>query len=334
MSTAVSIYQGHFGRAALLECDSPLVTHAHPHCHVLVKISGADTRFEVREADYPLDGDTAILVNAWESHSYPHLNPGAPSALILALYIEPAWLAGLERAFAASAFPGFFPRACVALSRHERRLVDDLVIVMLAPPAAAVAELEARLAELMVALIEPHSGWRYHRTLARTGREQRRDRRVATSIAYLEANLSRKVDMGEVARLSGLSRAHFFELFRRSTRLSPEIYANALRMETALARLSADGASLVELSGQLGFSAPGHFTRFFRHHLGVTPSDYRRKLSLFGPRMPLRLRGTKIGRQGKPPYAGVSVLAPTRPKVQATKGRGPSRPPSFQGRKS
>ncbi len=93
MSTAVNILQGRFGRVALLDMDKPLVTHAHHHCHVLIKASGADTYFTVRDRLQPLTDASAVLVNAWEPHAYSHHREGGPRTVILALYIECAWLA-------------------------------------------------------------------------------------------------------------------------------------------------------------------------------------------------------------------------------------------------
>ena len=52
MSTALRIAHGAFGRVALLDMDWSLVRHAHPHCHVLLKVEGADTQFVV--------GDTGL----------------------------------------------------------------------------------------------------------------------------------------------------------------------------------------------------------------------------------------------------------------------------------
>ena len=42
MSSAVKIYQGRFGRVALLDMDAPLVGHAHHHCHILLKAGPLD----------------------------------------------------------------------------------------------------------------------------------------------------------------------------------------------------------------------------------------------------------------------------------------------------
>ena len=43
MSSAVKIFQGRFGRVALLDMDAPLVGHAHHHCHILIKAGGQST---------------------------------------------------------------------------------------------------------------------------------------------------------------------------------------------------------------------------------------------------------------------------------------------------
>jgi AraC family transcriptional regulator, transcriptional activator of pobA len=43
----------------------------------------------------------------------------------------------------------------------------------------------------------------------------------------------------------------------------------------AQAILSRSGASVQEVAYQLGFKEPGHFSRFFKKHTGITPSDFR-----------------------------------------------------------
>src|SRR5271170_1410381 len=107
--------------------DAPLVSHAHHHCHVLLKASGADTFFHVRSKSQPLTSDTAVLVNAWEPHSYQHHGPEAPQTVILALYIEPDWLSAIQHSLSASFHPRFFPQPCVPISKHTRKLADELI---------------------------------------------------------------------------------------------------------------------------------------------------------------------------------------------------------------
>jgi len=101
MSDALRIAHGAFGRVALLDMDRSLVRHAHPHCHVLLKVDGDDTQFLVGDDVAPLTDDLAVLVNAWEPHAYIH-DPRRKNALILALYIEPDWLRSFRPNWAAS----------------------------------------------------------------------------------------------------------------------------------------------------------------------------------------------------------------------------------------
>ena len=68
-----------------------LVRHAHPHCHVLIKASGADTHFAVGDDLVPLTDNQAVLINTWQPHAYVH-DLARPRTIILALYIEPTWL--------------------------------------------------------------------------------------------------------------------------------------------------------------------------------------------------------------------------------------------------
>jgi len=104
MSNALRVVHGVFGRVALLDMDRQLVRHAHPHCHVLLKVEGADTQFALRDAFAPLTEANAVLINAWEPHAYAH-DPRRPRTIILALYIEPSWLKTFRPNWAASAAP-------------------------------------------------------------------------------------------------------------------------------------------------------------------------------------------------------------------------------------
>jgi AraC-like DNA-binding protein len=62
--------------------DCSLVRHAHPHCHVLLKVAGADTQFVVGNRIHALTDSAAVLVDGWQPYSYVH-DPARPRTLIL-----------------------------------------------------------------------------------------------------------------------------------------------------------------------------------------------------------------------------------------------------------
>jgi len=276
MSAAVRILHGKFGRVALLDMDRPLVTHGHSQCHVLIKVSGADTFFSVRDRLYPLTDQTVLLVNSWEPHAYAHHGPDAPGTVILALYIEPVWLTNIEKAFISSGSPGFFPQTCAQISPQVSGLAHRLAMQMLHGEGLGTPSLEILLSDLMLHVIDSFSDWRSLNGMGTVALPQAPDARIRRSLSYMRANIGAELDIDRLASEACLSRAHFFKLFQHDTHLTPHLYLNVLRIEAAISGVARSRTPLASLSDSLGFRAQSHFTRFFQQHLGAPPSQYRK----------------------------------------------------------
>jgi AraC-like DNA-binding protein len=237
--------------------------------------------FSVRDQRQPLTDETAVLINAWELHAYEHHDPKAPRTVVLALYIEPDWLTAIQHPLSLSRHGQFFRHSCVQLTSHTRKLADELVMETWWSDALTPARVEHLLFDLMISVIEPIHDWRAFAAVMRSYHLQPSDARIRRAIACLREHVGAELNMDELAARCGLSRAHFFTLFRQCTKLTPQVYANVLRMETAINNLSHRRKTLGQISYDLGFSAPSHFTRFFREHLGIAPSEYRRVVDLY-----------------------------------------------------
>jgi AraC-like DNA-binding protein len=274
MSDALRIAHGAFGRVALLDMDRSLVRHAHPHCHVLLKVDGHDTQFLVGDRVAPLTDDLAVLVNAWETHAYVH-DPRRENALILALYIEPEWLKAFRPNWAASGTPGFFERSAGEVTPHIRKLALELAAEMVYEPGATRIQ-ERLLSELMIAVIERFTPWRsVGASLSELARSQSVDWRVRKAIGLMRSDPTADLSVCRLAREAGLSRAHFFRVFEESTGVTPHVFLNVLKVELAVGAVVGGEESFASIGERLGFSAPAHFTRFFRDHAGVAPSTFR-----------------------------------------------------------
>ena len=273
MSTALRIAHGAFGRVALLDMDRPLVRHAHPHCHVLLKVEGADTQFMVGDRIYPLTEQMAVLVNGWQPHSYVH-DPVRPRTVILALYIEPDWLTAFRPGWAASGAPGFFGHPSGEVSPRIRSLAMNLAADMMARPEAQGAH-ESALSELMIAVIERFTPWRSFPASIREMNVRSGDWRIRRITASMRREARRGAALDTFAQEAGLSRAHFFRLFESSVGVPPKVFLNVVRMEQAVDAVLNQSASICGISDQLGFAEPAHFTRFFRNHAGVSPREFR-----------------------------------------------------------
>ena len=274
MSDALRIAHGAFGRVALLDMDRSLVRHAHPHCHVLLKVDGDDTQFLVGDHVAPLTDDLAVLVNAWETHAYVH-DPSRKNALILALYIEPDWLRSFRPNWAASGSPGFFEQSAGEVSAHIRQTALDLAAEMVHEPGASRRQ-EELLSELMIAVIERFTPWRsIGASLREIARSSAVDFRVRRAISLMRSDPAAPLSIERLASEAGLSRAHFFRMFETSTGVTPHVFLNVLKVELAVGAVVDGEESFSAIGDRLGFSAPAHFTRFFRDHCSVAPSEFR-----------------------------------------------------------
>ena len=277
MSRGKGVIQGEYGRAALLDINAPVLTHAHPHCHILVKVSGADSDFRVKGRNYPLHDHTVVVVNSWEPHSYPH-PPAAERSIVLALYINTQWLENIDKSFAVSSDRRFFSSPCFQITGAVRRLVDEMALA-LSFAGQGSHDHQEQLLDLVVAVIESFSEWRSLRSVRGAGHWAVSDFRIRRAMQFMQENIGGRFTFDDVACAAGLSRPHFFALFKENTSLTPSLFYSALRMEAAYESLPRTDRPITTISAELGFTAQSHFTRFFRNNLGIPPSEYRRVLN-------------------------------------------------------
>src|SRR3546814_14272615 len=68
------------------------------------------------------------------------------------------------------------------------------------------------------------------------------------------------------------------DLFREQLNTTPQIFWSAVRVEEAMRRMDIDKEGVTQLALDLGFSAPGNFSRFFKEHTGVSPRSEERRV--------------------------------------------------------
>lgn len=102
------------------------------------------------------------------------------------------------------------------------------------------------------------------------------DCRIRKSIQHLNEKMHSEVEFDNVAKEAGLSRPHFYKLFKLQTGITPNLYYNTLRMERAIELLAESNQSVTNVGFDLGFSCQSGFSRFFIANAGLAPSIYRR----------------------------------------------------------
>jgi AraC-like DNA-binding protein len=87
---------------------------------------------------------------------------------------------------------------------------------------------------------------------------------------YFEA-----LDVNDLARAAGLSRAHFSREFRRAFGESPHAYLLTRRLERAAALLRTTDRSVADICVSVGLQSVGSFTTSFTRTYGAPPTAYR-----------------------------------------------------------
>jgi AraC-like DNA-binding protein len=83
------------------------------------------------------------------------------------------------------------------------------------------------------------------------------------------------IDVDDMARAAGLSRAHFSREFRRTFGESPHSYLLTRRLERAATRLRMTDRPVAEICWSVGLQSLGSFTSSFTRTYGLSPAAYR-----------------------------------------------------------
>lgn len=96
---------------------------------------------------------------------------------------------------------------------------------------------------------------------------------------HADACFAEPLTVADLARVAGLSPAHFSRQFRAAFGESPHTYLLTRRVERAAALLRSTEHSVAEICMLVGLSSVGSFTASFTRLHGRTPTQYRAGLS-------------------------------------------------------
>ena len=267
MSEMVRIRNGNFGRVAILSLEQSLVEHAHSAGHLLFWLDGDMDVMKVSNKSLPFNGDHAIAVNSWETHS---VVVKEKHCLFLLFYLDTMWL---TKQCIQLGFSPVFNMPSFRVTDHLKALVQNISTLVLSEQDDDI-DIELYVIELLESALKAMQAGSVTASVSGKGKIYT-DFRIRKSVNYMQNHLDIRSSFEDVAKEAGISRPHFFTLFRKHMNMTPSVFWNTLRMETAINQLVSTDISLNELAYNLGFSEPGNFSRFFRNHIGVAPSQYR-----------------------------------------------------------
>ena len=117
-------------------------------------------------------------------------------------------------------------------------------------------------------------------THATVGTEKRNiDFYVREAETYLKYNLYYTgVTLDSLAKSISVNKNYLCTIFRQQKGVSPMQYLIHLRMEAAAKRFRETNESVTAVARYVGYKDPLHFSKAFRAHYGVSPTQYREQL--------------------------------------------------------
>ena len=94
---------------------------------------------------------------------------------------------------------------------------------------------------------------------------------------YIDEHIDQKILMSELADLANLSIGHFHHAFSGTMGDTPYSFVMNKRIEVAQEIISSTDAHLTKIGAALGFNDNPHFSREFRHRVGLSPTEWRQR---------------------------------------------------------
>jgi AraC-like DNA-binding protein len=267
MSTALAVCHGAFGRVTVYRLDKPMRTHAHREGHLTFLLSGSPAFVTICGVPHLVDATSGVAINPWQPHNFQPCSTREPSVYLVA-YICDRWLDRDHEGRGSLRFGANGIQVGTTIRSIAVSLAHTLVT------NASYRIVNRYLNQLFDASFD-QSWTGSHGPKRPDGPRAPIDFRVRKSLRLLDNGLTQGVELDNVARDAGLSRPHFYKLFRENTGVTPALYANTMRIERALDRLTASQTSITDIGYELGFSSQSHFTHFFAANVGIAPTLYR-----------------------------------------------------------
>ncbi|MCF6175779.1 MAG: AraC family transcriptional regulator [Victivallaceae bacterium] len=101
--------------------------------------------------------------------------------------------------------------------------------------------------------------------------------RLMPVIKYMNRHCRECLPIEDLARRAGYQKNYFIALFRQLFSITPHHYLQRRRIEYARGMLSDGNEKLESIAISLGYGSAFHFSKVFKQHTGISPSEFRQR---------------------------------------------------------
>lgn len=115
------------------------------------------------------------------------------------------------------------------------------------------------------------------RVLAEAKSQEGKSNHFDKAAKYIQSNYMRNIRITDIADFVGVDRSQLYRIFEDTVHFSPKEYLNHYRLDCAGILIHTTDLSFNEVASSVGFEYSSHFSRLFKEHFGITPSEYKKK---------------------------------------------------------
>ena len=105
------------------------------------------------------------------------------------------------------------------------------------------------------------------------------DKLTQDIIGILKRNVYSQISINDIAKLTNYSKAYIFRHFKKVTHKGVIEYFIELKIKEAKKLLSKNELTIREISDKLGFDTSNYFSKVFKKNTGLTPTNYKKRIS-------------------------------------------------------
>jgi len=100
---------------------------------------------------------------------------------------------------------------------------------------------------------------------------------VERAIHYFNENYNRRISIEKYAEERNVTPCWFIQIFKHVTKMTPLQYIVSLRINNAMNFLDYTNHSITQIAASVGYDNSLYFSRLFKNHIGMSPTEYRNK---------------------------------------------------------
>ena len=130
---------------------------------------------------------------------------------------------------------------------------------------------QAKLTSLFYEIVEQIEIQEYKKDLSHN------TKKLQEVLEYIHANFTEKIAIPDLAKMEGLSNSRYITLFSKEMGKTPSEYILSLRLDRACELLITSDMEISQVGIATGYDDPYFFSKIFKKHVGISPSEYRKR---------------------------------------------------------